>query len=579
MHKKQGVQSSARPWVGGVALGCIIIGVFLSSFAVNVAKPLGLIHNDVYQNMFIMKHVMDTIRMGTWVNLSNLPMLYGFSGSYFFNEPFILHAIAGLPIYTATGNIVVTYNVLTVLTLLASFLAVYAFAHHVTGKIIPSVIAAVVGVLNPYIMARFPDHLNLVTLVFLPLIFLCVEWILARPTSWNCFFLFLLLTGQALTSFYYAAFLTLILPLYIGIRWWQVKTDVRKVLRWGSLVGVVLFFLVIACMVKIYSGTFLFSESSNDLDRQQLLYFSAWPTDWLFMPEHNMLYGAIRPWVTKNFPDIVHMGTPAEQSLFPGITVVIVWIFSFFILRKTSYKHYFSVFAIISGLCFILSLGPVIHVTSTVTVPGVFDIVAALNPALRMTRVAARFSVFVFLFGGLIAGMTIDTITKGKRSLVVIILVCILVEYWCRPFDFLTVRPATMALYSRLNEQKNIRVILDVPVGDAMLKNGGSVRQEYLDARYMLWATIAHDKTLIGGYEGFMPLGHYVRMHEISTSFPSPETVSLIRLWGADAVILHRDEYMHPTDYHLAKVKLTSMGVPLVEESDGLALFDLTMWK
>jgi hypothetical protein len=576
-QKKQVYKSS---WWIGVGLCFVITGAVCYSLLFNLTKPLSLTHNDVYQNMFIIKHIMDTILSGAWQNLSTLPMFYGFENSYFFNEPFILHAIAGLPMYMITGNIIVTYNLLAVCTILASLIAVYVFAYHITGKCIQSVIAATVAVLNPFIMGRFPDHLNLVTLVFLPLIFLFVERILKRPSPVNCLVLFLLLTGQLLTSFYYAAFLSLILPVYVIVRWWQVKTDFRKLLQWGTVVGAILFLLVVAGMVKVYSGTFLFSESSPELDRRQLLYFSAWPTDWLFAGEQSVLYGGIRAQVASRNPDFVHQGTPSEQNIFPGITVIILGILALLTLRKTAYRQHFLLFTGILLFSIVLSFGPIIHLTQFVILPGVFDIVSTLDPILRMTRVTARFAVFVFLFGGVIIAMAVDTIVSGnsriRRILPVIILFIILAEYWNYPLQFLTILPLRMDFYNRLNAQKNIHVILDVPVGDAMLSSGGNVRQEYLDSHYMLWATIAHNKKLIGGYEGFMPLEYYIRMKTISTGFPSPDTIREIRKWGTDAIILHEDEYTHPTDYHLAKVKLTAMGVPLVEETDGLAFFDLT---
>jgi hypothetical protein len=558
-------------WIG-VCMCLVITLVFCYSILGNLTKPLGLTHNDVYQNMFIIKHVMDVIQSGHWSTLPKLPMFYGFSHSYFYNEPFILHAIAGLPIYIATGNIILTYNLLAVGTMLASLIAVYALAYQLTGKYISSVIAAVVAVVNPFVMARFPDHLNLVTLVFLPLIFLFVERILKRPTPWNCLGLFLLLTAQLLTSFYYAAFLTLILPIYVIVRWIQERTNLKKLFQWGTITGIVVFMVVVVGMVKIYSGTFLFGETAPDLDRQQLLYYSAWPTDWLFAPAQNVLYGAIRPLIAKIFPTLVHQGTPSEEHLFPGMIVLVLWIIAFVKLRKTTYRRFYYLFAVLSGVSFILSFGPVIHLTSNVTVPGVFDIVSTLDPVLRMTRVTARFAVFVFLFGGIIAAMVT---THMRKMFTLVILLFILIEYWIHPFDFLTVPKETLAFYNRLDTYTNIRVILDVPVGDAMLSSGENIRPEYMDAHYLLWAAIAHHKTLLGGYVGYMPIEYYVRANTIATGFPSPETVSLVRKWGVDAVILHEDEYAYPTDYHLAKVKLAAMGMPMIEEINGLALFDL----
>jgi hypothetical protein len=563
---------------------CIIIPIiFLWSLVSHFNKPLGFTHNDVYQTMFIVKHVMDTVRWGTWDSLSELPMLYGFSNSYFYNEPYVIHAIAGLPVYLLSNNIIITLNVLSILTVILSLLAVYAYAYHLTKAVFPSVIAAIIAVLNPFIMTRFPDHLNLVTLVFLPLIFLFIDRMFTRPTSRDVFIFFLLLIAQILTSFYYSAFLTLILPIYAFIRFRQYKTNFKKLLNRGMFAGILLFLLVVFGLVKIYGNTFLFTESSSELDRLQRLYFSAWPTDWLFTSESNILYGAVRPWIANLYPTLVHHGTPAEQSLFPGFTVLLLWLFAFWVLRKNTYRKHYLLLAGLAGGSFVLSLGPVLHITSSITVPWLFDIVSQLNPAFRMTRVSARLAAFVFLFGGIIAAMAVDTLLKvikrGRMILAIGILILILIEYWNRPFEFLTVSPQRLVFYSRLEQRKDINVILDIPVGDAMLSSGGPVRQEYLDTHYLLWAMIGHSKKLIGGYQGSMPLEYYIRMRDISINFPSPEIISEIRSWGTDAIILHADEYTHPTDYHLAKVKLTAMGIPLIAEEDGLALFDLTTWK
>jgi hypothetical protein len=96
--------------------------------------------------------------------LSTLPMFYGFQNSLFFSDHHFIHAVIALPLFLMTKDIIITSNLLIISTLLMSLTAMYTLCYFFTKHVLPSVLGAIVFVLNPFILARFPDQLILLSL-------------------------------------------------------------------------------------------------------------------------------------------------------------------------------------------------------------------------------------------------------------------------------------------------------------------------------------------------------------------------------------------------------------------------------
>lgn len=65
----------------------------------------------------------------------------------------------------------------------------------------------------------------------------------------------------------------------------------------------------------------------------------------------------------------------------------------------------------------------------------------------------------------------------------------------------------------------------------------------------------------------------------LSVNFPTEEKLNLLRKWGVDAIVLHRDEFPKPQEYDRIKKSLITLGIPLVRSTDTLSLFDLAKWR
>ena len=396
-------------------------------------------HGDAYQSYFILKHYMDVVFSGNWQDLTTLPMLYGFKDSLFLNEHYLFHAFMVLPLYLLTKNIIFSVNLMTVLIIVFNFLAMYVFSFYLTKRVLPAVLAGTIFTLGPYVFARFPDHLLLITLFWIPLIFLFFEKSLKDPNGKNSFLFFLMLTGQSLSSIYYSVFLTVILPIYIIIRFVQTKVSVRRFLNWGTFIGAAILILVVAVTALAYYPTL----SSDKIDRSPdaKVNFSAHLTDWLFMPPNNLVYGGVKEHIAQIIPLWVDVGIASEHNLFVGLVPISILIASFWILRKSSNRRRYWLFLGLLFLSFLLSLGWEIYVNNNIRIPGPYILFNFVDPLLTYTRVTARFAVFVVFFLALIVGLTFahfpEKVTPKKVLVIqIFVLGLMVIEYWNQPLRF-----------------------------------------------------------------------------------------------------------------------------------------------
>lgn len=166
----------------GLGASLLITTLVTGSLIINAGSPLSVTRGDAFLVNFILKHWLRVITSGDWGSLTTLPMLFGFKDSLFFTDHHFIQAIMALPLYLLTKNVIITSNLLIVFTMFFSSFSMYLFAFHLTKKVLPGILASIIFVFNPFIMARFPDQLILFSLQWIPLIFLSWEKLIKSTT-------------------------------------------------------------------------------------------------------------------------------------------------------------------------------------------------------------------------------------------------------------------------------------------------------------------------------------------------------------------------------------------------------------
>lgn len=552
-----------RQYIIAFLSGLILTIIFSYSLIFNIDKIVSFyqpLHSDNYLFNFFINHYISILSDGNWSEIFNVPMFYGYKNSLFSTDHYLIQALFTLPFFITTKNIILSTNLVFILALLTSFLAMYLLTFHFTKDTLASILASVLFAFNTYVLAKFPFQIVLVTLAFIPLIFFYFEKMIRQPTIKNSILLFFFLSLQLLSSVYYFAFLTVILPIYILFRVLQIKPKLRSFFNWGTFSGLSLLGVLFFATFVSYSS-FATERAGRGLS---ISYdFSSKPTDILFsVPHRNLLYG-----------EFFEYPTNSENVIFLGFVPLILLIMSFFFLRVVKVRIILSTFLLLFFLSLILSLGPKTFI---------YKIVYYINPLFTYIFSPDRFAAFVFFFLALICAMTLVEIKKrfsmriGRLFGLCLILLLVL-EYSNKPLDFYQVIPEQRSFYSKLNKEQDINVILDLPIGNNILPGNPKARSITDDGHYLLYATIFHHKKLFNGYSGSFPEGYYDKALSLTFNFPTKQKLQSLKESGVDGIVLHKEEFNDANQFEVVKRSLISLKVPLIYSSENLALFNLTV--
>ncbi len=573
------------PFWLGLIVGIFVVTIFLSQFLAHLTEPLSLSHIDAIFVNFILKHYMNIFFSGNWGEILNMPMFYGFNNSLLFSDHHFIQALEALPIFFVSRNIILTSNLLSYLTILASFLSMYYFVFYLTKKATLSILASIIFVLNPYVSTRFPDYLIGYSLQWIPLIFLFLEKSFEKPTNRNLFLFFFFLTCQFLSALYYSVFLSIILPIYLIAKFLQTKTSPLKMFNLGSIIGGILFLTILIGTGYLYSNVYP-KQLSKHGEIQTTEKFSAHPIDLFLNPyERNFLHSLFKDQSTlENTPQNQAKGVVDvfvyERTYFWGITVWSLFLIGIVITFRSKNRGRRLLYFGIITICIILSFGPTIILSENAKFSNYFyNFIQFIDPALSYLRVPARFGAFIFFFLSLFIVLNLQQILNKYRFqtwIIPIISLIILVEYWNNPLTFTQITPQERSFYNVLNNQPQIKVIVDLPAAIQLKNNSEGFHIYDPNTHYLLPAAVLHSKILLNGYNGFVPDEYTRRLAQLSAFFPQRKAIELLRSWGVEGIVLHKAEFSSTGEFYFDISSLKSLGIKEIAETKNLALFDLT---
>ncbi len=548
----------------------VLLGlIWINQFILHLGEPLSQFNEDPALASFILKHYIDVFFSGSWDKIATLPMFYGLKYSLFLSDHHLPFGLIAIPIFAVSQNIIWTTNFISVISVLSSLISMYIFTFYITKAILPSILASVIFALNPYVAAHFPDHLILIMLAWIPMIFLFFEKSIENPSKRNIFFFFIFLALQLLTSLYYSAFLSVILPVYIIFRILQKKLIAKRFFNSGFILGSVIFLVVLLGSAYLYNKANIESRS-----------FRYEPTNIVRNSQRNaIITESFSPQLKDIFIDSLHKNivhsfflndslseiNVAEKTYFLGFATLILLIISIPLLYRSSQ---WQVYFLMSIFTFFISLGPIVKVTDNLNFPGIYQLFLNIDPLFQWLRVPTRIAGLMFFFISLICALVLQKLLKSfnyRHSLIfgLILISLVTFEYLNWPVQTREITIEQKEFYRILNQQRQIKVIVDLPMGTH-------------DSDYLMLATILHSKALLNGDTGFVPQ-QYVHLSKITLglNFPSSESIQVLRENGVEGIVLHRDEYTSPSSFDITKKGLEQLGIKKIEETPNLALFVL----
>lgn len=459
-------------------------------------------------------------------------MGYPFPRSLLFSEPRLSTSILAWPIQLATGNDVLTYNLMFLLSFIVLGTGMALLVTEVSGSAGAGLLAGILAAFTPYRYGHL-SHLNLLNYGWIPLALWALIRFARRRRPIDAGLAALFLSIQLPASDTVALMALGMIAVFLPFLFWHE----RRRLSW-QLFGGLTFALVIPLLAfvpdivgrlevdRMYGFT-------RDLDTIRQM--SATPESYISVSGFNHFWRDILPHAYPN-------------PLFPGMLALMGALLGL-VLAVRRWPVWVAYGAILAIGAFILSLGPDITVRgSTITLPHrwLYDSV----PGMTAFRDVARFGMVVILAINLLAGLGFAAawallrprLSEYRIRIVGGALLIILVAVSAMEFrsDVGAVEvprdPETVAVYDWLATQPH-GPVMEFPADGLWAGAGPMLRQIYYSTRHWQPIVAAHTSFLPDRYLEFL-----VGFHD-DTKAPSlvrRENVGLLQDIGIRYVVIHR---------------------------------------
>jgi hypothetical protein len=469
----------------------------------------------------------------------------------------------GLP-YLITGNPILAYNIVFLLSFIFCGISMYLLVYHWAENFWAALLS---GCLFAFAPIRFAEisHLQLNSFYWTPLVFLFLDRF-ANHKRWIdliCFAMFYWL--QVLCSVYLAWFITIALGIYI--LYWTLYIDRSLVSR--AMVTRYTAFIVssLVILLPFHVPYYKIKQHWEFLTLlQDRVYWSADILLHYFSPPHlfNDVYLSLVRYLSpaiaypRNgillFPGFIS-AMLVSAALLPVATLTLS-------RRELQLKKLFGLILISS---FLLSLGPYLLVLGVNTgIPLPYQLFYYLAPGFQAMRVPARFAIMAGLAACVLAGLgflkVCDVLRRRWRvkkprvlsfegRLALLLIGMFIAELGFKPLPLVSMPTADQVpeVYRWLATGELGGPILELPHN----------QRETL--KYMYFSTY-HWLPLVNGASGYAPSAYTQLSAEIA-ALPSPQAVELLRAIGVKGLILHTDRLEPHDASRWQHAKLAELGL------------------
>jgi hypothetical protein len=446
------------------------------------------------------------------LNLFEANTFYPLPHTLAFSEHLLVQGILALPMLEVTDDLVLTYNLVLLLSIFLSALGMYLLTVSLTGSRLAGILAGLFFSFAPYRFNRLP-HLQMQLYAFLPLALLSLHRFLdtgKKRWAWGLagFFLLQVLSGTYLAAMTAITVLIALVTLIPGSS------------RSGrELTGLAISLAVAALCIYPFARPYLWVNQHLGIewDLPGIGMLSATPDSYL--ASSSRLY---QPLTDALVPE-----ESRRDFLFPGLTLPVLGLVGIAVLlfRWGGFDRPWAtavcyVVILLAGVA--LSLGPSTPVYSWLHENVVF---------FRGLRALTRFALMPLVSLSVLAGFALSWLLEGRGRLrnrrwaAAAIAIFFVAESTALPYSFTTFRDQPPDVYRWLAAEAEPGPIVELPF-------------LVLDTRYMFWARHHGFRATLNGDSGFVPPSHQW-LKILFLRFPSTDSVALLQSVGVRYVVLH----------------------------------------
>ena len=466
------------------------------------------------------------------------------TGAY--SEHFAGHALLTLPVWWASGNVVLCYNLLFIGSSVLCGVGMYLLVRDVTGRGKAAFVAGVCFACAPYRVAT-ASHLQVQSAQFMPFALLLLRRYVVdgRPAALAGAVAALWL--QNLSSGYYMLYFAPLAGLWSGC--WLIAE--RQWMRWRRVAGLVGAGGLTLLLTLPFALPYLAVRRALGAPGrpvEELALYSADLAAWATASPFLNVWGHLR-----TFPRV-------EGELFTGVTLPLLLILGLVnagVSRDRTHRT-LAIFSVLAGtLAFWMALGPRPSVMGRpLPLPSLYAVASEHLPGFSVARAPARFHMIVLLAGSMLAGLGAGALAPRGWAIAAVAAAAVLegaaVPFprnvnWTpttearKPPDRVTpTRPP--AVYGYLRTLGPQAVIAHFPYGAS----------EH-DLRYMLYSA-AFRSAMINGYSGAFPPDWDTRIARLSWPMRNVDLAwTYLEHLGATHAVIHTDVWPDDTGHRLAE--------------------------
>lgn len=494
------------------------------------------------------------------LNLFQGNIFYPFQNSLAFSEIILPGALLYLPLEYATGNPVLAYNLIVLLSFPLNAFAMYLFALDTLSHSIPpslhrslspSLPAPLSPALNPSISPSLPAafiaglifgfctykmgelrHVQLLLALFMPLTLLYVARFLRAPNFHNGFLTALFFGLNALCSLYYAVFLAFAVALFLAVEFLSRRFRITRAhLLWGAMTAGIAVLLVLPFLLPFLrlERQYNFSEGRDPR------LFSARPASYLASPASQWLYGAVtRPFYVAS----------KGQPMFPGLAVLVLGVVGLTATLRTHARIWvYPLLLALAGV--VLSFGPELILgrptVSALPFPLPYHYLALVVSPLKSLNAPSRFAVLTMLALALLAAYGVRWLIETKPrfgwAIAAVSVALITLEFAPAPLELVQVAAGAniSPAYKFLAQQPPGQPVVELPMGKPTFAD----QDKYVEYTYN---SVYHWQPLVNGYSTFLPPDYYALVNDVQ-NFPSRRAFKRLKKWGVQWLVVHSNRY------------------------------------
>jgi len=463
------------------------------------------------------------------------PILYPYADTFAYSETLLGVSIFLAPVYWATRNAVLVYNLALLASAVLAGTATYALVKSLVGRRDAAALAAVAFAFTPYRVAQL-GHLQVLMCGWMPLALLGLHRYMrtgARPALALFALAFVL---QALSNGYFLFFLAIASAVILASEAWPARGAWSRRLP-GLVIAGVAILLVMAPVIAAYSRVQRMQGLRRS--RAEVVAYSADLTSYFRVSPEALLWSRLlaREW--------------SETTLFPGLLVLVLAGCAVAFGRRAASDQPVgpdracltgtaSVYLALAFVAVLLSLGPEPRLWGGTRLPtGPYAWLMAVVPGMSGLRVAARIAIVAYLGLAVAAGCGFALLRgsrRGARWSAALAACClvVLVEGYSR------VGLNDLPSPDMVRDRAVYRWLRSQPAGPMLELPAGELDAE---VRYVLH-TLEHDNRIVNGYTGYeQPLLELVAGPPTRETPQIGSTLHMLRRLGVRFVVVHSELY------------------------------------